>query len=361
MAGLHLHGTEEMLLTRKEASTELLRMGIRRSPSTLAKVFCTRSDGPPSRERGGHALADPVRRSPNRVVRQVGVSAGGADVTVTEQFADKLKPFSAGQPRAREAVPKVMDPQVFHPGPFADADPGPVEIGDRTCGIPPIREHIDAPVREQALDQLQRRAPETDDLRACLGIFKPKHSHGAINLRPLELGDLVLAGAGQREKADDVDVARIAPVLFEVRQNVTEPGQFGRRKEAIPAVVLVALHAARWVGLHELPLNGEREDAAQQTDRPRGRMNAAARMGRRLPTNASRSDVDHQPLDVRSADIGDLHPAQARFDMASDADAVDAKGRRLLHRHALLHVEVAELRHRQFFTSFDFGPLRVTT
>ncbi len=47
MAGLHLHGTEEMLLTRKEASTELLRMGIRRSPSTLAKVFCTRSDGPP--------------------------------------------------------------------------------------------------------------------------------------------------------------------------------------------------------------------------------------------------------------------------------------------------------------------------
>ena len=47
MAGLHLHGTEEMLLTRKEASTELLRMGIRRSPATLAKIFCTRSDGPP--------------------------------------------------------------------------------------------------------------------------------------------------------------------------------------------------------------------------------------------------------------------------------------------------------------------------
>lgn len=38
---------KDTLLTRKEASSELLRMGIRRSPSTLAKIFCTRSDGPP--------------------------------------------------------------------------------------------------------------------------------------------------------------------------------------------------------------------------------------------------------------------------------------------------------------------------
>lgn len=47
MTGLQLGDTEDTLLNRKEASTELLRMGIRRSPSTLAKVFCTRSDGPP--------------------------------------------------------------------------------------------------------------------------------------------------------------------------------------------------------------------------------------------------------------------------------------------------------------------------
>lgn len=47
MTGLDLGGTEDVLLTRKEASRELLKMGIRRSPATLAKVFCTRSDGPP--------------------------------------------------------------------------------------------------------------------------------------------------------------------------------------------------------------------------------------------------------------------------------------------------------------------------
>ena len=47
MTGLNLGGTEDVLLTRKEASRELLKMGIRRSPATLAKVFCTRSDGPP--------------------------------------------------------------------------------------------------------------------------------------------------------------------------------------------------------------------------------------------------------------------------------------------------------------------------
>ncbi len=47
MTGLRLGDTEDTLLNRKEASRELLTIGIRRSPSTLAKVFCTRSDGPP--------------------------------------------------------------------------------------------------------------------------------------------------------------------------------------------------------------------------------------------------------------------------------------------------------------------------
>ncbi|QYF86219.1 hypothetical protein [Brevundimonas sp. PAMC22021] len=47
MTGIYLGETEDVLLNRKEASTELLRMGIRRSPATLAKIFCTRSDGPP--------------------------------------------------------------------------------------------------------------------------------------------------------------------------------------------------------------------------------------------------------------------------------------------------------------------------
>jgi hypothetical protein len=38
---------DDVLLNRKEASRELATLGIRRAPSTLAKIFCTRSDGPP--------------------------------------------------------------------------------------------------------------------------------------------------------------------------------------------------------------------------------------------------------------------------------------------------------------------------
>jgi hypothetical protein len=52
MTGTQQVGTDDVLLTRKEASTELLRLGIRRSPATLAKIFCTRSDGPPCRHLG---------------------------------------------------------------------------------------------------------------------------------------------------------------------------------------------------------------------------------------------------------------------------------------------------------------------
>jgi hypothetical protein len=47
MSGIQLGDHQDTLLTRKEASSELLRMGIRRSPSTLAKIFCLREDGPP--------------------------------------------------------------------------------------------------------------------------------------------------------------------------------------------------------------------------------------------------------------------------------------------------------------------------
>lgn len=47
MPGLALGDAEDILLTRKEASRELAAMGIRRAPSTLAKMFCMRSDGPP--------------------------------------------------------------------------------------------------------------------------------------------------------------------------------------------------------------------------------------------------------------------------------------------------------------------------
>ena len=37
----------DVLLTRKEASRELATIGIRRSPETLAKIYSTRTDGPP--------------------------------------------------------------------------------------------------------------------------------------------------------------------------------------------------------------------------------------------------------------------------------------------------------------------------
>lgn len=47
MMGLQLDDRDNILLTRKEASRELAAIGIRLAPSTLAKMFCTGSDGPP--------------------------------------------------------------------------------------------------------------------------------------------------------------------------------------------------------------------------------------------------------------------------------------------------------------------------
>lgn len=52
MSGDDLNFGEDLLLTRKEASRELASLGIRRAPSTLARIFSTRSDGPPCRHFG---------------------------------------------------------------------------------------------------------------------------------------------------------------------------------------------------------------------------------------------------------------------------------------------------------------------
>ena len=187
----------------------------------------------PARERGGDALANPVGRRTDWVIGQMSVPTGGADVPVAEQLADEMKPFTAGQAGAREAVPEVMDPEIFHSGAFADAHPGPVEIGDRTFGIPPIRNDLDAPVREQALDQIQRRAPQANDLRPRLGVLQPEHPHGAVNLRPLEPGDLVFAGAGQRQEADDID-GRGSPPCFSssARTSPSRASSAGERKRS---------------------------------------------------------------------------------------------------------------------------------
>jgi hypothetical protein len=42
------------LLSRREASDYLAALGVRLAPATLAKLFCTRSDGPPVRHFGRH-------------------------------------------------------------------------------------------------------------------------------------------------------------------------------------------------------------------------------------------------------------------------------------------------------------------
>ena len=47
MQAIQLSSPEDVLLTRQEASLYLSSLGIRRSPATLAKLFCMRSDGPP--------------------------------------------------------------------------------------------------------------------------------------------------------------------------------------------------------------------------------------------------------------------------------------------------------------------------
>jgi hypothetical protein len=46
--------SHDRFLTRREASEYLAILGLRLAPATLAKLFCTRSDGPPVRHFGRH-------------------------------------------------------------------------------------------------------------------------------------------------------------------------------------------------------------------------------------------------------------------------------------------------------------------
>lgn len=109
MDGLWLGPVRDTLLTRKEASRELAAMGIRRAPSTLAKMFSTRSDGPPCLHLGRTAyyprqrLHDWARsqltglRVSSSEPRRMGVwQAGGGDPRAGGQGEEARGPGFAG-------------------------------------------------------------------------------------------------------------------------------------------------------------------------------------------------------------------------------------------------------------------------
>lgn len=91
MTHMQLRSPEDILLTRQEASQYLATLGIRRSPATLAKMFCMRSDGPPVVHHGRKPLY------PKRLL----LDWAEAQISEVRRSSSEPKRYGAYQPELR--------------------------------------------------------------------------------------------------------------------------------------------------------------------------------------------------------------------------------------------------------------------
>ncbi len=64
---------------------------------------------PGKTQRFGHALADPVRCSPHRIVGKVSIPTGSHHMLMPQQLSDEHQALTAGHGDAGEAVAQIVD------------------------------------------------------------------------------------------------------------------------------------------------------------------------------------------------------------------------------------------------------------
>lgn len=109
-----------------------------------------------------------------------------ARVLMTKDFAHHVKAMAARYGDGGEAVAKVMEPHVFEVRGVTHPLPNFLQ----TNQVPPLarrRKHVRL-IREtrQALEQIERRSTNRDDLCPCLAVRKPKQSALLIDVAPLQ-------------------------------------------------------------------------------------------------------------------------------------------------------------------------------
>ena len=106
--------------------------------------------------RHGHGLDDLAGQAGStaqRLIVEMGVALGGADLGMTEQVLHDIKRDPTVDEEAGKGVAQIMQAHVLQSGPVADADPG-VEQAGRGAACRGARENV--AVARQALDGPQQ-------------------------------------------------------------------------------------------------------------------------------------------------------------------------------------------------------------
>ncbi|MNV41020.1 hypothetical protein D3C71_1326420 [compost metagenome] len=143
---------------------------------------------------------------------------------MTQKLADQGQTFAVGETSTGEGMAQVVDPDVVQTRLAANDHPGPVQVRGRLLRPPSVRKEILAAVWPELDQKFERRLSKRYDLGSRLGILQAKQPPIQIQLRPLETCDLALARPGQGQKPEYGDVARVAAIFFERRQDVAKAG-----------------------------------------------------------------------------------------------------------------------------------------
>ena len=218
--------------------------------------------------RNGHGfdhLAGQAGSTAQRLVVEMGIALGGADLGMSEQVLHDVKRDPAVDEEAGKGVAQVMKAHVLQSGPVADADPG-VEQAGGGAACRGARE--DVAVAGQAFDgaqQAKRLVVEIDEaLLAGFGDGNAQCGILPIDQIPGRMGDFVASGSGEEKEQD-----RLGGNLVLVFLDGEEEGtQFVTGEEALAVLGRQEGEiSGRVLGdAGDLPAPGEIEDETQEDD-----------------------------------------------------------------------------------------------
>ena len=218
--------------------------------------------------RHGHGLDDLAGQSGStaqRLIVEMGIALGRADLGMTEQVLHDIKRDPAVDEEAGKGVAQVMQAHVLQSGPVADADPGVEQAGG---GAACRGAGEDVTVAGQAFDgaqQTERLVVEIDEaLLAGFGDGNAECGILPIDQIPGRMGDLVAARSGEEKEQDRLG-GNLVLILLDGEE---EGAQLVAGEEALAVLGRQEGQISGRVidDAGDFPASGEIEDETQEDD-----------------------------------------------------------------------------------------------
>ena len=251
-----------------------------------------------------------------RVVHEMGVAGGGADLGVPENPADHRQALAERERQGGVAVSQVMDAHALQPGMHLDAVPVVGEIRQAGAGLLAPDDPGIALDPFDAVEHLQDRGRQRHHARAPLAVPEPELARRAVHVVPAQGEDFGLAAAGQHQEPDRRDRRPPHPAPgFRFPQGRADVPILLGGQEPFPGLLAVVAHRLAGIAApgHQVPGLGQLEHLRQHRDDMVGHRRGVA-------------EAVMERDDILRVDVLHRHGSECRNDVPVDGGPVELLG-----------------------------------